>query len=279
MRESALYIDGLKFPITPARLSFTVATQSTKYELISIGEAELLQGARLAEVVIEGVFPAAPGYGALDALVPQVYVDCIKSAVEDARPVHLIYIGQTWDVNMMCSVQSPEFYEVGGCFDIEYKVKLRKWVEIAARSSTKTLERKTTSPKADATGSSYTVKENDTLSHIAKSLLGDSSRWRELYELNKNAIGNPNLIYPGQTLKLPGGASEKAYSQSTAKKSYSRSASKNSANSSSRNSSKSNAINFTSSLPVSPGQGNTNASSSYLTASDFYKQYANQFKY
>jgi nucleoid-associated protein YgaU len=50
----------------------------------------------------------------------------------------------------------------------------------------------------------YVVKSGDSLSKIAKELLGDASRWPELYELNKDVIGdNPNLIKPGQEFKIP----------------------------------------------------------------------------
>ena len=49
----------------------------------------------------------------------------------------------------------------------------------------------------------YTIKKNDTLSGIAKSQLGSASRWQEIYNLNKDIIKNPNLIYPGQKIKLP----------------------------------------------------------------------------
>jgi nucleoid-associated protein YgaU len=50
----------------------------------------------------------------------------------------------------------------------------------------------------------YVVKSGDSLSKIAKELLGDASRWPEIYELNKDVIGdNPNLIKPGQELKIP----------------------------------------------------------------------------
>jgi nucleoid-associated protein YgaU len=50
----------------------------------------------------------------------------------------------------------------------------------------------------------YVVKSGDSLSKIAKELLGDAKRWPEIYELNKALIGgNPNLIHPGQELKLP----------------------------------------------------------------------------
>jgi nucleoid-associated protein YgaU len=50
----------------------------------------------------------------------------------------------------------------------------------------------------------YVVKAGDSLSKIARDQLGDVSRWREIYELNKAVIGdNPNLIQPGQEYILP----------------------------------------------------------------------------
>ncbi len=50
----------------------------------------------------------------------------------------------------------------------------------------------------------YTVDSGDNLSAIAKQELGDANRWREIYELNKEVIGdNPDLIQPGMELKLP----------------------------------------------------------------------------
>jgi LysM repeat protein len=49
----------------------------------------------------------------------------------------------------------------------------------------------------------YTVKSGDNLSAIAKRLLGDSKRYAEIYALNSDKIKNPNLIYPGQVLKIP----------------------------------------------------------------------------
>jgi LysM repeat protein len=62
-----------------------------------------------------------------------------------------------------------------------------------------------TKPTVDTTPSyrEYTIKTNDTLSGIAKSELGSVSRWQEIYNLNKDVISNPNLIYPGQKIKLP----------------------------------------------------------------------------
>jgi nucleoid-associated protein YgaU len=50
---------------------------------------------------------------------------------------------------------------------------------------------------------SYTVEKGDSLSKIAKRVYGKASRWREIYELNKDNIKDPDLIYPGQVLRLP----------------------------------------------------------------------------
>ena len=49
----------------------------------------------------------------------------------------------------------------------------------------------------------YTVKSGDCLWNIAKKYLGDGSRYNEIYNLNKDKITNPNLIYAGQVLTLP----------------------------------------------------------------------------
>ena len=49
----------------------------------------------------------------------------------------------------------------------------------------------------------YTVVAGDTLSKIAKREYGDASKWHRIYDANKDTIKNPDLIYPGQTFKIP----------------------------------------------------------------------------
>ncbi|MFJ2114465.1 transglycosylase family protein [Streptomyces sp. NPDC087850] len=56
---------------------------------------------------------------------------------------------------------------------------------------------------APATDQTYTVKTGDTLSRIADTQLGRTSAWQALYTANRARIGgDPNLIIPGQTLRL-----------------------------------------------------------------------------
>ena len=49
----------------------------------------------------------------------------------------------------------------------------------------------------------YTIREGDTLSGIAERQYGDASKWSQIFEANRGVIQNPDLIYPGQTIRLP----------------------------------------------------------------------------
>jgi nucleoid-associated protein YgaU len=49
----------------------------------------------------------------------------------------------------------------------------------------------------------YTIQSGDSLSKIAKRYYGDAMKWPDLFEANKEVIKNPDLIYPGQTIRVP----------------------------------------------------------------------------
>lgn len=50
----------------------------------------------------------------------------------------------------------------------------------------------------------YTVKEGDTLWKISDKLLGKGQRYMEIFEANKPMLSDPDKIYPGQVLRIPG---------------------------------------------------------------------------
>jgi nucleoid-associated protein YgaU len=49
----------------------------------------------------------------------------------------------------------------------------------------------------------YTVKSGDSLSKIAKEHFDDPMRYQEIFEANQPMLKNPDLIYPGQVLRIP----------------------------------------------------------------------------
>jgi len=56
-------------------------------------------------------------------------------------------------------------------------------------------------PEPEATF--YTVVKGDSLSKIAKAHYGDAMKFPVIFEANKPMLTSPDLIYPGQVLRLP----------------------------------------------------------------------------
>jgi LysM repeat protein len=78
----------------------------------------------------------------------------------------------------------------------------RKQADARARREAAAKAREEAEAKA-AAERIYVVKRGDTLSGIAKELLGKAGRWPEIFEANKDVIENPNLIRPGWKLRIP----------------------------------------------------------------------------
>ncbi len=56
-------------------------------------------------------------------------------------------------------------------------------------------------PRSDRT---YRIMPGDSLSQIAGRLLDSAARWRELYELNRDVLDDPDDLEPGTVIRLPG---------------------------------------------------------------------------
>lgn len=60
-------------------------------------------------------------------------------------------------------------------------------------------------PTAKSTGTQpYTVKAGDTLARIAEQFYSNANKWEKIYEANRESVKNPNYIFIGQKLMIPG---------------------------------------------------------------------------
>lgn len=85
-----------------------------------------------------------------------------------------------------------------GLFDRKKKDKPDFSNVRSGESTTDPVQRSVTAPSR-----SYTVQKGDTLSKIAEHYYGNASKWRVIYEANRDLIKDPDLIYPGQTFRIP----------------------------------------------------------------------------
>lgn len=94
---------------------------------------------------------------------------------------------------------SPEFSNVQGHVDSVPGAKSDEFANVRSHSDTV--------PGAGGSGGAsqqtYTVQAGDTLSHIAQRHYGKASRWHAIFDANRDQLDNPDLIHPGQVLKLP----------------------------------------------------------------------------
>lgn len=58
-------------------------------------------------------------------------------------------------------------------------------------------------PPAATPANSYTVVKGDTLGSIAQKTLGSSKRWKDILNLNRKTIDDPDALVVGTVLKLP----------------------------------------------------------------------------
>jgi nucleoid-associated protein YgaU len=49
----------------------------------------------------------------------------------------------------------------------------------------------------------YIVQKGDSLSAIAKRLLGNAMDYPKIFEANREVIKDPDLIFPGQKIRIP----------------------------------------------------------------------------
>lgn len=62
----------------------------------------------------------------------------------------------------------------------------------------------TTTAASTAEPKFHTVVRGDTLSAIAQKYLGNAGKYPAIFEANKPMLSDPNKIYPGQVLRIPG---------------------------------------------------------------------------
>lgn len=60
-----------------------------------------------------------------------------------------------------------------------------------------------TAPSASGNVEYYVIKSGDTLSAIAQKFYGKGSAYPRIFEANREVIKDPDLIYPGQKIRIP----------------------------------------------------------------------------
>ena len=218
-----MYIAGALMPITPSKVKVKINNQNKTLTLISGEEINILKDAKLTDVSFDVVLPQVPypftNGGAQGA---SYYLSLFESLKKSKTPFQWILNRSRPDgaalfySNLTVGMEDYQITDdAKEGFDLTVSVKLKQYRAFGTKTvqltpapapsqpATATVQPAPRPAESAPKSSSYTVKSGDCLWNIAKKQLGDGSRWKEIYELNKDKITNPNLIYPNQSLTMP----------------------------------------------------------------------------
>ncbi len=213
------FIDGVRLPVAPSKITRKINTKSKKVDLMNLGEINILKGPGLTDISFEVLLPSVKYPFAVyenGFKEPLYYLDLFKRLVKEKKPFifevnSLTPAGYSLFITRMeVSLESYSIIEdTSNGMDIVVSLELKEY----KRYTTQTIKIEQTSspdetPKAvieekrpaKEPAKSYTVILGDRLWDICQKQLGDGSKYKEIAALNN--IEDPDLIFPGQVLKL-----------------------------------------------------------------------------
>lgn len=212
--------EGFQIPINPGSIEMSDGSNSTTYDVVGLGEINVIKNPKLTTFSFESIFPARayPFITASVVLQPYEYVDMIKRWMETKRPIRFVFTGASFDINEAVSIENFDWKEVAGSNgDIEYTLNLKKYVFYSAQrvnvatrqtgATTTQVIQKGKKPRQNdrQTPKTYTLAPGENLWTVAKKVLGDDAKWREIQQLNGISDAQLKQLPVGMVLKLPGG--------------------------------------------------------------------------
>lgn len=214
--------EQLRLPVNPESISMSSPFGYEDIAVQRLGEYTVIHDRGLREFSFSSFFPRDYNEGYCeysDMPEPSEAVSRLERWRDEKKSIRLTVTGTKVNTLVTLRELESEVEKSGSPGDIYYSMTLKEYRPISIRKieESKTAVSSSSSPPVTVSSQdkrpsdkpkedTYTVKSGDTLYKIAArpNVLGDGSKWRDLYNTNKSVIGdNPNVIKPGQKLVIP----------------------------------------------------------------------------
>ena len=198
------YDNELILPVTPESFQVEKGTRMETVNIHELGDVVLAGYGTLCTLKIDCMFPAQkyPFVTGPYNPNPYVFADAIARWSEMRLKVRFIVSDTT--INIPVLVESIQYGEQDGTNDLYASISLREYRELSAVQVQATQAKENNARPSETlpqNPQTYMIQSGDTLSAICRKFYGDASLYASL--ASYNGIKNPNLIYAGNTLKLP----------------------------------------------------------------------------
>lgn len=213
------YLGSVKLPIAPESMTLKTSNQNDTVNLVNGEEINILKRPGLTEIDFDARIPQQqyPFASYPDGFMrASYYLDYFEQLKTEKKTFQFIVSRALpsgkllFDTNLkMCLEEYSIKEDVGDGFDLTVEIRLKQYRDFGTKVCSISADWMTVKESREpgvnepVPGNTYTVKKGDCLWNIAKSLYGRGSSYDKLYEVNKDQITNPNLIYPGQILVIP----------------------------------------------------------------------------
>lgn len=205
-----IFLGELELPAAPERFEMIQEGRWSAVDLETTGEVLLYRPPALRVFRFQSILPAQR-YAFVTTehlLSPAQYEAQLQNAAASHSPVRLVVADGASPFSMLAVIRSFQRWEQAGeDGDLYFSLELSEYREFGKKIITP-VSGQAAIPVASPVRSGspsvpqqYTVQKGDCLWYIAARFLGDGSRYREIAQLNN--IANPNLIFPGQVIRLP----------------------------------------------------------------------------
>lgn len=203
----------MRIPMNPEEVSTSRELETEEFSVLKLGKIVAPADAGLMEIKFESQFPAKASRLTEtnnDFKGPDYYKDKFESWMKSGKSVRFICSnGITKDLSILVLITNLDIKEVAGeegDFIFSFSLLEYKPYSMKILENNPSIVYKPPRPANPPTPpyNTYTIVSGDCLWNIAKRFLGDGARWPEIYNINRPPLGgNPNLIYPGQRIKIP----------------------------------------------------------------------------
>lgn len=211
-----MFFGEVELPQAPEKVETVISGNNRTLYLISGEQISLLQKPQLTEIRFELVLPSVwYPWVRPDRAQPVEYLAYFDELLQAQAPFYWSFTRLKQDGEQLfytCMPVTLEAYTVVDAaedgLDLRVQITLRQWrdygTKVYTADGTAGTDRDSSTSPASTVETTYTVQTGDSLWNIAKKYLGDGSRWTEIAALNAELIDDPDLIYAGQVLVLPG---------------------------------------------------------------------------
>lgn len=194
--------EGLRLPVLPPSVEIEGSNDNDTVNIHMLGEVLLLGNENLRQVTLESFFPSQqyPFLEFNNVPKPSVYIERLNRWKRSKQPIIFTVTGT--DVRMNVGIDSFSYFQPDGAGDVYYSLDLVEYRRPKVRQSSSKARKpaKAKRPAKKPKKRTYRVKKGDNLWNISKRFTGNPMNYKRIAK--ENNISNPNLIYPGQVIKL-----------------------------------------------------------------------------